>query len=148
MNGNDRIRMTAEEWYTKLSLEVTLPTSDDFLKIKETLTRIGIGNSKVTDSGTENKLYQTCHILQKRGKYYIVHFKELLLLDGKEVNLSDFDIKRRDTIISLLEEWGLLEVNSPDFDSVEKAKASSIRIIPYAEKGDWHLIPKYTIGVK
>jgi hypothetical protein len=140
----DRISMTAEEWYD-MSVEVTLPTSDDFLKIKETLTRIGIGTKK---DGT-NRLYQTCHILQKRGKYYIVHFKELLLLDGKEVNLTDFDIKRRNTIIGFLSEWGLLEVVDSEFETVaEKANPSSVRIIPFSEKNNWDLVPKYTIGNK
>ena len=139
----DKFKMTVEEWYKSYATEVTLPTSDDFLKIKETLTRIGIGTHK---EGT-NRLFQTCHILQKRGKYYIVHFKELLLLDGKEVDITDFDIKRRNTIIGFLSEWKLLNVVNPD-DIEDKASNSSIKIIPFTEKRSWELVPKYTIGVR
>lgn len=137
-----KIKMTAEEWFD-MSVEVTLPTSDDFLKIKETLTRIGIGTTKAQG----NKLYQTCHILQKRGKYYIVHFKELLLLDGKSVDMSEPDIKRRNLIISFLSEWGLLEVVD-NARIEEKAKPSSVKIIPFSEKRNWELVPKYTIGTR
>jgi hypothetical protein len=139
----DKIKMTVDEWYNTYAVEVTLPTSDDFLKIKETLTRIGIGTHKEG----QNCLYQTCHILQKRGKYYIVHFKELLLLDGKEVDITDFDLKRRNTITGFLAEWKLLNVVSPD-DIEDKASTSSIKIIPFAEKRNWELVPKYTIGAK
>lgn len=140
----DTIRMTVDEWYEG-AVEVKLLTDDDFLKIKETLTRIGISTTK----GDVNKLYQTCHILQKRGLYYIVHFKELLLLDGKEVNLSEFDLMRRNTIVGLLEEWGLLTVAPDSKEFIKnKAKGSSIKIIPFKEKSHWELIPKYTIGKK
>lgn len=142
---DEKIRMTVEEWHDDMAIEVALPTSDDFLKIKETLTRIGISTHK----DNTNKLYQTCHILQKRGKYYIVHFKELLLLDGKEVNLSNFDVKRRNTIVGFLEEWGLLKIVDASFElHAEKSKASTIKIIPFSEKSKWELIPKYTIGTK
>jgi hypothetical protein len=140
----DKVRLSTEEWYNDMAVEVQLPTHDDFLKIKETLTRIGIGTHKEG----RNKLYQTCHILQKRGCYFIVHFKELLLLDGKEVDISDFDIKRRNTIISFLEEWGLVKDVRPAITAENKAKSSAIKVIPFADKMNWDLIPKYTIGSK
>jgi len=141
---NNKISVTIDEWYANMSKEIQLPTNDDFLKIKETLTRIGIGTNKEG----RNKLYQTCHILQKRGKYYIVHFKELLLLDGKEVDITDSDFKRRNAIIGFLEEWGLVEQVKPPIADEDKAKSSSIKIIPFSEKGNWDLVPKYTIGSK
>lgn len=139
----NKVRMTVDDWYNNFAVEVTLPTADDFLKIKETLTRIGIGTNKAGNKC----LYQTCHILQKRGKYYIVHFKELLLLDGKEVDLAVFDVKRRNTIISFLAEWKLLCVID-DSTIEDRANNSSIKIIPFAEKKNWELVPKYTIGAK
>ena len=122
-------------------VEVTLKQPDDFLKVRETLTRIGVA------SRSENKLYQSCHILHKQGKYYIVHFKELFLLDGKESNFSDNDMQRRNKITRLLSEWGLLTV--VDEGKVEESSSiSQIKIIPHREKNDWELIPKYSIGSK
>jgi len=123
-------------------LEVKLTKEDDFLKIKETLTRIGVS------SKTENKLWQSCHILHKKGKYYIVHFKELFLLDGLSSSIDDNDIARRNTIAKLLEEWGLLEI--VDQKKVDSAIAgiNQIKIIPFKEKQNWELIPKYHIGKK
>ena len=135
-----------EERYIEISaddlLEVTLAKDDDFLKVKETLTRIGVSSRK------ENKLYQSCHILHKRGKYYIVHFKELFALDGLPTNLSDEDIGRRNTIANLLEEWELLEVVDPDKSEDPLTPINKIKILPYREKGDWELCPKYHIGKK
>jgi len=122
-------------------VEVTLRQPDDFLKVRETLTRIGVA------SRSENKLYQSCHILHKQGKYYIVHFKELFLLDGKESNFSDNDMQRRNKITKLLSEWGLLVV--VDETKLEDSSSiSQIKIIPHREKNEWELIPKYSIGSK
>lgn len=128
-------------WTASEMVEVSLNQPDDFLKIRETLTRIGVA------SRTENKLFQSCHILHKQGKYYIVHFKELFLLDGKESNLSENDVMRRNKIANLLSEWGLLSIL--DEHKVEESSSiSQIKIIPYREKNDWTLVPKYSIGSK
>jgi hypothetical protein len=123
-------------------LEVTLKADDDFLKVRETLTRIGVSSKK------ENKLYQSCHILHKRGKFYIVHFKELFALDGLPTDIDDTDIGRRNTIANLLEEWGLVDI-------VDKKKAgdpivslAQMKIIPHKDKQNWELVPKYHIGKK
>jgi hypothetical protein len=128
-------------WTAGDMVEVTLRQPDDFLKVRETLTRIGVA------SRSENKLYQSCHILHKQGKYYIVHFKELFLLDGKESNFSDNDMQRRNKITKLLSEWGLLVV--VDETKLEDSSSiSQIKIIPHREKNEWELIPKYSIGSK
>ena len=121
-------------------LEVTLAKEDDFLKIKETLTRIGVS------SKTENKLWQSCHILHKKGKYYIVHFKELFLLDGLSSSIDENDIGRRNTIAKLLEEWGLLTIVDGVKVESNLAGINQIKIIPFKEKNNWELIPKYHIG--
>ena len=121
-------------------VEVTLNDAEDFLKIRETLTRIGVSSKK------EKKLYQSCHILHKRGKYYIVHFKELFKLDGKPSDFSDNDRARRNAIVNLLEEWKL--VNVPVKDVMDPAPLSQIKIISHREKGEWELVPKYNIGRK
>ena len=113
---------------------------DDFLKIRETLTRIGVASRK------EQELYQSCHILHKRGKYYITHFKELFILDGKPSNLDENDIGRRNTIINLLQQWNLLKVVNPDSIKEPTAPLSQIKIIPFKEKKEWILTPKYNIG--
>ena len=135
-----------EERYIDISvddlLEVTLAKDDDFLKVKETLTRIGVSSRK------ESKLYQSCHILHKRGKYYIVHFKELFALDGLPTNLSDEDLGRRNTITNLLEEWELLSIVEPEQSEEPLTPINKIKILPYKEKGDWELCPKYHIGKK
>jgi hypothetical protein len=123
-------------------LEVKLKREEDFLKVKETLTRIGIASRK------EKKLYQSCHILHKRGKYYIVHFKELFLLDGKQSDFTEEDRGRRNAIALLLEEWGLISVVDSDKYQEPRAKISSIRILSFKEKGEWELESKYTIGKK
>ena len=121
-------------------VEVSLALDEDFLKIRETLTRMGVSSKK------ENKLYQSCHILHKRGKYYIVHFKELFGLDGLPFDLSESDIARRNTIINLLEEWELLEVVDTDKCVDPIASIGQIKIVPFREKKDWELVPKYHIG--
>ena len=122
-------------------LEVTITEEEDFLKIKETLTRIGVASKK------ENKLFQSCHILHKKGKYYIVHFKELFALDGKQTDFSDEDKSRRNTIASLLEEWNLVKIVSPEQHQA-KSPLSQIKIIPFKEKFEWELVTKYNIGKK
>ena len=122
-------------------LEVTFKEADDFLKIRETLTRIGVSSRK------ENKLYQSCHILHKRGKYYIVHFKELFALDGKKANLSENDLQRRNRIIKLLSDWGLVEIVK-ESSIKDAAPLSQIKVIAFKEKGEWTLESKYNIGKK
>lgn len=123
-------------------LEVSLNKEDDFLKIKETLTRIGVSSKK------EKKLYQSCHILHKKGKYYIVHFKELFILDGLKSDITETDIGRRNTIAKLLEEWGLLTVVDKDKMNAILTPINQIKIIPHKEKTSWLLVPKYHIGKK
>ena len=123
-------------------VEVTLPSADNFLKVKETLTRIGIS------SKTEKKLYQSCHILHKRGKYYIVHFKELFMLDGLENDFSDSDKGRRNTIANLLEQWGLVKIVNQSVTKDPVCPISHFKILPFSEKKEWELIPKYRIGVR
>lgn len=126
-------------WKPEMMLEVTLAEPDDFLKIRETLTRIGVASKK------DNKLYQSCHILHKQGRYFITHFKELFLLDGKPSNLTENDVHRRNTIVTLMSDWGLLETVK---QIGETAPLNQIKIISHKEKGDWELCPKYNIGIK
>ena len=129
------------QWTKENMIEVNLKEPDDFLKVRETLTRIGVASRK------EKKLYQSCHILHKKGQYYIVHFKELFALDGKKANLSDNDVQRRNRIIKLLSDWGLVEIVKED--SIKGvAPLSQIKVISYKEKGDWTLESKYNIGKK
>tara|TARA_R110000744_G_scaffold104061_9_gene199304 strand:+ start:51 stop:458 length:408 start_codon:yes stop_codon:yes gene_type:complete len=128
-----------EDIFQGLGIEIELVDEDDFLKVKETLTRIGISARK------ENKLYQSCHILHKRGRYAIMHFKELFFLDGLESDISDNDISRRNMIVKLLEEWGLVEPLE-DEDYKEQVSIAQIKILSYKEKDKWELIPKYHIG--
>jgi hypothetical protein len=122
-------------------VEVTLNEPDDFLKVRETLTRIGVASRK------ENKLFQSCHILHKQGRYFIVHFKELFLLDGKKSNLEENDILRRNSIATLLGDWGLIKILDKSKVS-ECAPLRQIKIISHKEKNDWELVPKYNIGSK
>ena len=129
------------QWTKDDMVEVNLKEPDDFLKVRETLTRIGVASRK------EKKLYQSCHILHKKGQYYIVHFKELFALDGKRVNLSENDIQRRNRIIKLLSDWGLVEIVNDQYVS-DAAPLSQIKVIAYKEKGDWTLESKYNIGKK
>ena len=127
------------EWSQDQMVEVILNEPDDFLKVRETLTRIGVASHK------ENKLYQSCHILHKQGRYFIVHFKELFLLDGKPSNLTENDLKRRNTIVKLMDDWGLLTTVAP---IGETASLNQIKIISHKDKNDWELCPKYNIGIK
>ena len=121
-------------------VEITFPEKDDFLKIRETLSRIGVASRK------DNELFQSCHILHKRGKYYIVHFKELFKLDGKPTSIDEGDIGRRNTIVTLLAQWKLLTVLTPTKIVEPTAPLSQIKIIPFKDKKDWKLTTKYTIG--
>lgn len=123
-------------------LEITLKAEDDFLKVRETLTRIGVSSKK------DNKLYQSCHILHKRGKFYIVHFKELFALDGLPTDIDDTDIGRRNTIANLLEEWGLLNIVDSKKASEPIVSLAQMKIIPHKDKQNWELVPKYHIGKK
>ena len=129
------------QWTTESMVEVSLREPDDFLKVRETLTRIGVASRK------EKKLYQSCHILHKQGKYYIVHFKELFALDGKKANLSINDVQRRNRIVQLLGDWGLVSINSKE-SIADVAPLSQIKVLAYREKGDWTLESKYIIGKK
>jgi hypothetical protein len=127
------------EWNPSNMLEVTLNEPDDFLKIRETLTRIGVASRK------DNKLYQSCHILHKQGRYFIVHFKELFLLDGKKSNLEENDVARRNTIATLMSDWGLLTIEKRE--KLEPiAPLRQIKIISFKDKDQWELSPKYNIG--
>ena len=129
------------DWDAQSMVEVRLKQPDDFLKVRETLTRIGVA------SRSEKKLYQSCHILHKQGRYYIVHFKELFLLDGKNSDFSDNDLQRRNRITKLLSDWGLVDVVNES--CIEDASSiSQIKILPHKEKAEWELIPKYSIGSK
>ena len=128
-------------WSPAEMLEITIKEPDDFLKVRETLTRIGVASRK------EKKLFQSCHILHKQGRYFIVHFKELFMLDGKKSNLEESDMLRRNTIATLLSDWGLVEI--VDSSKVaECAPMRQIKIIPHKEKSEWELCPKYSIGNK
>ena len=126
-------------WHPEKMLEVQLKEPDDFLKVRETLTRIGVASRK------DNKLYQSCHILHKQGRYFIVHFKELFLLDGKKSNLEENDVARRNTIATLMSDWGLLTIEKRD--KLEPiAPLRQIKIISFKDKDQWELCPKYNIG--
>jgi len=128
-----------KNWAPTNMLEVTLNEPDDFLKIRETLTRIGVASRK------DQKLFQSCHILHKQGRYFIVHFKELFLLDGKPSNLMDNDIQRRNTIATLLSDWGLVTIVDKS-QAMDVAPLRQIKVIPFKEKNQWELCPKYNIG--
>ncbi len=123
-------------------IEVQLGHEDDFLKVRETLTRIGVASRK------DNKLYQSCHILHKQGRYYIVHFKELFALDGKGTDFSEDDLSRRNTIALLLEEWGLVKIVNKAKAETPKSPLNQIKILTHKEKNEWELVAKYNIGVK
>ena len=131
--------MEEVNWTQEHMLEVGLKEPDDFLKVRETLSRIGVASRK------ERKLYQSCHILHKQGKYYIVHFKELFALDGKQTNLSENDIARRNTISNLLKDWDLISIKG---DASNVAPLSQIKVLSFREKNDWTLETKYNIGKK
>ena len=123
-------------------IEVRLGEEDDFLKVRETLTRIGVASRK------DKTLYQSCHILHKQGKYYIVHFKELFALDGKPTDFSDEDRGRRNTVVKLLSDWGLIAVVDPDKIEDPQTPLNQIKILPFKEKNEWSLVTKYNIGRK
>ena len=129
------------KWSADQMIEITLNEPDDFLKVRETLTRIGVASRK------EKKIYQSCHILHKQGRYYIVHFKELFALDGKHANLTQNDVQRRNRIIQLLCDWGLVTVITPE-KVTDIAPLNQIKVLAYKEKGDWILETKYNIGAK
>lgn len=129
------------EWSPGKMLEVTLNEPDDFLKVRETLTRIGVASRR------ENKLYQSCHILHKQGRYFIVHFKELFLLDGKKSNLEENDIARRNTIATLMSDWGLITIENKEM-AQPVAPLRQIKIISFKDKDQWELSPKYNIGTR
>ena len=129
------------QWSPESMLEVSLKEPDDFLKVRETLTRIVVASRK------DKKLFQSCHILHKQGRYFIVHFKELFALDGKHSNLSENDLQRRNTIAQLLADWGLISIVNPDI-SENKAPLSQIKVISFKDKGNWTLETKYNIGKK
>ena len=129
------------KWSQDQMVEVLLNEPDDFLKVRETLTRIGVASRK------EKKLYQSCHILHKQGRYFIVHFKELFALDGKQANFSDNDVERRNTIAQLLADWGLIAILNKDV-AEKKAPLSQIKVLSFKEKNEWDLQAKYNIGKK
>ena len=128
-------------WSPEQMVEVVLSEPDDFLKVRETLTRIGVASRK------EKKIYQSCHILHKQGRYYLVHFKELFALDGKHANLTVNDVQRRNRIINLLSDWGLISINSPELVT-DVAPLNQIKVLSYRDKNDWVLESKYNIGKK
>lgn len=127
------------EWTPASMLEVTLNEPDDFLKVRETLTRIGVASRK------DRKLYQSCHILHKQGRYFIVHFKELFVLDGKPSTITENDIQRRNTIAVLLSDWGLVSINNVE-QSKDRAPLRQIKVLSFKERDEWELCPKYNIG--
>jgi hypothetical protein len=137
--AHDLINIPSVSGYNPL--EVKLVNPDDFLKVRETLTRIGVASRK------DQTLYQSCHILHKQGRYFIVHFKELFALDGKHADLSDNDLHRRNTVAHLLEDWGLIEILNPDMCE-DTAPLSQIKVLAFGEKDDWNLVAKYNIGKK
>jgi len=127
------------EWTPASMLEVTLNEPDDFLKVRETLTRIGVASRK------DRKLYQSCHILHKQGRYFIVHFKELFVLDGKPSTITENDVQRRNTIAVLLADWGLVTISNTE-QSKDRAPLRQIKVISHRERDEWELCPKYNIG--
>ena len=133
------LRSEQVNWTPNDMLEVTIKQPDDFLKIRETLTRIGVASRK------DRTLYQSCHILHKQGRYYVLHFKELFALDGKPTNLTENDVARRNTIANLLKDWGLVNING---EVGELAPLSQIKVLSFAEKNEWDLETKYNIGSK
>ena len=135
------VEMIYYDWTPDSMLEVTLPEPDNFLKVRETLTRIGIASKK------DNTLYQSCHILHKQGRYFIVHFKELFALDGKDSNITSGDIERRNAIAGLLQDWDLLKIVNTS-KAEQKASLSQIKVVSFKEKNEWNLVAKYNIGKK
>ncbi len=138
----EKVPIFLGEWYKYFALEVELVDDESFLKIKETLTRIGVSSNK------DKKLYQSCHIFTKKKKYYIVHFKELFALDGRAVDITEEDIGRRNTIACLLEEWNLLRVVDKSLVEKKRIPVTSLKVLKHVEKDEYQLIPKYQIGNK
>ena len=134
-NNNDK----SVEWTPASMLEITLNEPDDFLKVRETLTRIGVASRK------DHKIYQSCHILHKQGRYFIVHFKELFVLDGKPSTITENDIQRRNTIAVLLSDWGLVSINNAE-QARDRAPLRQIKVLAFKERDEWELCPKYNIG--
>jgi hypothetical protein len=134
--------MENEDIFSGHGIEIKLKNKEDFLKVKETLTRIGVSSKK------EKKLYQSCHILHKQGRYTIIHFKELFSLDGKETNFDEEDMSRRNTIVALLEEWNLIEILDSEKIKSPRAAMSRIKVITHKDKNEWTLVSKYNIGKK
>lgn len=141
-NPKDDTDLSFSELFRGLGLEIRLKKDDDFLKVKETLTRIGIASKK------DKALYQSCHILHKRGRFAIVHFKELFVLDGKSSDISENDLARRNTIAKLLVQWGLIELVKPLTENDPIALLNQIKVVKYSEKQQWNLVAKYSIGKK
>lgn len=131
-----------DDLFKGMGIEIKLKKDDDFLKVKETLTRIGVASKK------DKTLYQSCHILHKRGRFAIVHFKELFILDGKESDISENDLARRNTITNLLSQWGLIELVDPPVPSDQTSSLSQIKIVKHSDKSQWNLVAKYSIGKK
>ena len=142
MNNVNKETILLREWYEDFALEVKLFDDETFLKVMETLSRIGISSNR------EKKLFQSCHILSKKNKYYIVHFKELFALDGRAVNISTEDLGRRNTIACLLEEWGMITIKNHKFIDENRLPVTSIKVLKYSQKEDYELITKYQIGNK
>ena len=136
-NNNDNDKSI--EWTPASMLEITLNEPDDFLKVRETLTRIGVASRK------DHKIYQSCHILHKQGRYFIVHFKELFVLDGKPSTITENDIQRRNTIAVLLSDWGLVSINNAE-QARDRAPLRQIKVLSFKERDEWELCPKYNIG--
>ncbi|ATV46284.1 endoribonuclease [Lake Baikal phage Baikal-20-5m-C28] len=136
-NNNDNDKSV--EWTPASMLEITLNEPDDFLKVRETLTRIGVASRK------DHKIYQSCHILHKQGRYFIVHFKELFVLDGKPSTITENDIQRRNTIAVLLSDWGLVSINNAE-QARDRAPLRQIKVLSFKERDEWELCPKYNIG--
>ena len=134
--------MQEEDIFKGVGIEISLPSPDSFLKVKETLTRIGISSRK------EKKLYQTCHILHKQGRYAVLHFKELFILDGKKNTFTYEDVARRNTIVNLLEEWDLVKLINPESSEEPVAPLNQVKILSHKEKANWTLEAKYNIGKK
>ena len=134
--------MQEEYIFKGVGIEISLPSPDSFLKVKETLTRIGISSRK------EKKLYQTCHILHKQGRYAVLHFKELFILDGKKNTFTDEDVARRNTIVNLLEEWDLVKLINPESSEEQDTPLNQVKILSHKEKANWTLEAKYNIGKK
>ena len=140
MNDETRVSITLGDWYKDYALEIGLVNEESFLKVRETLTRIGVSSNR------DKKLFQSCHILSKKNKYYIVHFKELFALDGRSVDISDEDLGRRNTIACLIEEWGMIDIKDHSEIDDNRLPITSLKVLKYSEKEEYELVTKYQIG--